>query len=43
MRSTLKKQCVAMLDTETGEFIEKTLSHDGNSVREFYAALQGAV
>ena len=32
-----------MVDTETGEFIEKTLSHEGNEVREFYAALEGRV
>ena len=32
-----------MLDTETGEFTEKTLSHEGNVVREFYAALEGPV
>ena len=29
-----------MVDTETGEFTEKTLSHEGNEVREFYAALE---
>jgi transposase len=32
-----------MVDTETGEFTEKTLSHEGNEVREFYAALAGPV
>ena len=32
-----------MVDTETGEFTEKTLSHEGNAVREFYAALEGPV
>ena len=32
-----------MVDTETGEFTEKTLSHEGNAVREFYAALEPAV
>jgi hypothetical protein len=32
-----------MMDTETGEFTEKTLLHEGNTVREFYAALQGKV
>jgi transposase len=32
-----------MVDTETGEFTEKTLSHEGNEVREFYAALEGPV
>jgi hypothetical protein len=34
-----KQQSIAMVDTETGEFTEKTLSHEGNEVREFYAAL----
>jgi transposase len=38
-----KQQSIAMLDTETGEFSEKTLSHEGNVVREFYAALEGPV
>ena len=36
-----KQQTIAMVDTETGEFTEKTLSHEGNEVREFYAALEG--
>jgi hypothetical protein len=38
-----KQQSIAMLDTETGELTEKTLSHEGNEVREFYAALEGPV
>ena len=38
-----KQQTIAMVDTETGEFTEKTLSHEGNEVREFYAALEGGV
>jgi transposase len=38
-----KQQTIAMVDTETGEFIERTLSHEGNAVREFYAALEGPV
>jgi hypothetical protein len=25
-----------MLDTTTGEVVEKTLTHEGNGVREFY-------
>jgi len=29
-----KQQTIAMVDTETGEFTEKTLSHEGNEVRE---------
>ena len=28
-----------MLDDETGEIVERTLKHDGDTVREFYAAL----
>src|SRR5438034_3421996 len=38
-----KQQTIAMVDTETGEFTEKTLAHEGNQVREFYAALEGRV
>jgi len=38
-----KQQTIAMVDTETGEFTEKTLSHEGNEVRDFYAALEGPV
>jgi hypothetical protein len=38
-----RQQTIAMLDTETGEFSEKTLAHEGNTVREFYAALDGPV
>ena len=34
-----RQQTVSMVDTETGELIEKTLVHDGQAVREFYAAL----
>src|ERR1700704_3547816 len=36
-----KQQSIAMVDTETGEFTEKTLSHEGNEERESYAALVG--
>ena len=32
-----------MMDTETGEFTKKTLLHEGNAVREFYAALGNPV
>jgi hypothetical protein len=32
-----------MVDTETGEFTEKTLSHEGNGLREFYAGLERPV
>src|SRR5882724_9641574 len=38
-----KQQTIAMVDTETGEFTEKTLAHEGNKVREFYAGLEGSV
>jgi|SRR5882724_11681613 len=38
-----RQQTIAMVDTETGEFTEKTLSHESNEVREFYAALEGPV
>jgi transposase len=32
-----------MLDTDTGELVEKTLEHEGEKVREFYAALPDPV
>ncbi len=32
-----------MVDSDTGEFIEKTLVPEGNAVREFYTALEGPV
>jgi hypothetical protein len=38
-----RQQTIAMVDTETGEFTEKTLGHEGNAVRAFYAALEGPV
>ena len=38
-----RQQSIAMLDTETGEFTEKIIRHEGNAVREFYAALEGRV
>jgi transposase len=34
-----RQQAVAMLDTETGELMEMTLTHEGNNVREFYSRL----
>ena len=34
-----RQQTIAMLDTETGEFIEKTLEHDGEELRKFYSGL----
>lgn len=33
---------IAMLDTETGELLEKSLAHVGEEVRKFYAGLPGA-
>jgi len=38
-----RQQTIAMVDTETGEFTEKTLCHEGDAVRAFYAALEGPV
>ena len=38
-----RQQTVAMLDTETGELIKKTLKHDGDEVRKFYSALPDQV
>jgi transposase len=34
-----RQQTIAMLDDETGELVEKELSHQGNQVRDFYSAL----
>ena len=34
-----RQQSLAMLNTETGELIEKTLEHDGDEVRKFYSTL----
>jgi len=34
-----RQQTIAMLDDQTGELVEKELSHEGNQVREFYSAL----
>jgi hypothetical protein len=36
-----RQQTIAMLDVETGEIVEKTLPHEGDSVREFYSTLAG--
>ena len=38
-----RQQAIAMLDTETGELVEKTLEHQGDEVRKFYSALSGPV
>ena len=34
-----RQQTLAMLDTATGEVVNRTLMHEGNQVREFYAQL----
>ena len=34
-----RQQAVAMLDTETGELVEKVLVHEGSNVRDFYSTL----
>jgi transposase len=33
------QQTIAMLDGVTGEVVERTLQHEGDTIREFYAAL----
>jgi hypothetical protein len=33
----VRQQTLAMLDTETGEVVNQTLTHKGNLVREFYS------
>jgi transposase len=38
-----RQPTIAMVDTEAGEFTEKTLCHEGNAVRESCAALEGPV
>src|SRR6202044_1326164 len=38
-----RQQTLAMLDTATGEVVNQTLTHEGNSVREFYSTLPGPV
>src|SRR6516165_283915 len=37
------QQTLAMLDTETGEVVNRTLMHEGNQVREFYSELSRPV
>ncbi len=34
-----RQQTLAMLDTVSGEVVNRTLMHEGNEVREFYAQL----
>jgi len=38
-----RQQTIAMLDTDTGEMVEKTLEHQGDELRKFYSALPGPV
>ena len=38
-----RQQTVAMLDTDTGELVEKTLEHDGEELRKFYSGLPSIV
>src|SRR4029077_1095043 len=38
-----RQQSIAIVDTETGEFSQKTVNHEGNAVRDFYASLAGPV
>ena len=38
-----RQQSIAMLDHDTGEVVEKTLTHEGETVREFYGALSRPV
>jgi transposase len=38
-----RQQTIAVLDTDTGELEEKTLEHEGDTVREFYSALRGPI
>ena len=35
------QQTIAMLDGDTGEVVERSLAHDGETVREFYASIPG--
>jgi len=37
--SHARHQTLAMLDTQTGEVVNRTLMHEGNQVREFCAQL----
>ena len=34
-----RQQTMAMLDRDTGEFVEKTLEHDGEELQKFYSGL----
>ena len=37
------QQTISMLDRDTGEVVEKTLRHEGEAVREFYASIPAPV
>ena len=37
------QQSIAMLDRDTGVVVEKTLTHEGGAVREFYASIPAPV
>ncbi len=38
-----RQQSIALLDTETGELIERSLEHGAEQPREFYSSLTGPV
>src|ERR1700739_456337 len=38
-----RQKTIAMLDSDTGELEEKTLEHEGDTVREFYSGLRGPI
>src|SRR6266853_7040668 len=38
-----RQQTIAMLDTDTDELEEKTLEHQGETVRKFYSTLRGPI
>jgi transposase len=38
-----RQQSIAMLDRDTGEVVERTLTHEGEAVREFYGTLSRPV
>jgi transposase len=38
-----RQQTIAMLETDTGELVEKTIEHEGERVREFYSTLNGKI
>jgi len=38
-----RQQTLAMLDTSTGEVVNRTLTHEGHNMREFYSTLPRSV